>query len=185
MRGALLLIEFKNITTAFYILNELTENFNLEVVVSKPLCPGRYILVFSGGLGEISEAETCIKEEKKDPKHSNISIRVIGSVEEGIVGKINSPIKYPGIIRGLGILEMVNSVEIIRAADILYKNGDIEIISIKIGLGLGAKGIVLIEGRESDLHNGILKIEVENGRKVICSHIINSPEKKFLDNFKF
>lgn len=185
MKGSLILIEFKNIATAFYILNELTENFNLEVVISKPLCPGRYILVFSGGMGEVSEAEISIKEIKKDSKHSNISVRVIGSIEQGIVEKINSPMNYPGVIRGLGILEMVNSVEIIRAADLLYKSGDIEIISIKIGLGLGAKGIVLVEGTESDLHNGISKIEAEAGRKVISSQIINSPEKKFLDNFKF
>lgn len=184
MKGSLILVESKNITTAFYVLNELSENTNLDVVMSKPLCPGRYMLILKGSLGEVKEAKGIIGRIKEEPSHIHTSTRVIGYIEDYIIDSINRPLNYPTHLRGLAILEVNNSIDAIKSADKIYKNGDIIILSIKVGLGLGAKGIIVAEGREADLQNGLRIIDKELGSRLISSQIISPPDKRFLENFK-
>ena len=52
MKKSLILLEFKNISTGFFVLDEITKNFNVSMEILKLLCPGRYMIICSGNQGE-------------------------------------------------------------------------------------------------------------------------------------
>ena len=66
MKRSLILLEFKNISTGFFVLDEITKNFNVDIEILRLLCPGRYMIICSGNQGEIENLRKYINEIKEN-----------------------------------------------------------------------------------------------------------------------
>lgn len=186
MKKNLILLEFRNISSAFFILNEITKNFDVDVEESKLICPGKYLLIFSGTQGDIDSVRINIKEIKAENiKHKHILIKIVSGASRDLLDKLNRHIKYPEYVRSLGIVEFSNTAGAIEAADFIEDHSPVTILTIKIGIGMCAKGIIIFEGDTSAVKNVISKIANENLEGMISSDIVNSPNKGLLNNFCF
>jgi len=186
LKKNLILLEFRNISSAFFILNEITKNFNVDVEESKLICPGKYLLIFSGSQGEIESVRINIEKMKSEKiKHKYILIKMVSGASEDLLSKLNKRIQYPEYVRSLGIVEFFNTAGAIEASDFIEDQSPVTILTIKIGIGMCAKGIIIFEGDTSAVANIISKIENENLKGMISADIVNSPNKGLLDNFRF
>ena len=82
-------------------------------------------------------------------------------------------------------MEFFNTIGAIEASDFIEDQSPVTILTIKIGIGMCAKGIIIFEGDTSAVANIISKIENENLKGMISADIVNSPNKGLLDNFRF
>ncbi len=185
MKKSLILLEFKNISTGFFVLDEITKNFNANMEILKLLCPGRYMIICSGNQGEMESLRKHINEIRKNEKHKHITDRLVSGVDEELMKKINKSIKFSDSVKSLGILEFSNTVQAIETADFIEDESPVEILTIKIGLGMCNKGIIIFVGDTSDVINVIDRIEKIELKELISSEVINSPNKEFLKNFHF
>ena len=186
MKRNLILLEFRNISSAFFILNEITKNFNVDVEESKLICPGKYLLIFSGTQGEIESVRISIEKIKAENiKHKYILVKLVGGASKDLLNKLNKNIQYPEYVRSLGIVEFLNTVGAIEAADFIEDRSPVTILTIKIGIGMCSKGVIIFEGDTSAVNNIISKIENESLEGMTSADIVNSPNKGLLDNFRF
>lgn len=186
MKKNLILLEFKNISSAFFILNEITKNFDVNVEESRLICPGKYLLIFSGTQGDIDNVRKNVEEMKsRKSKYKHIIIKTVSGISGDLLKKLNKIILYPEYVRSLGIVEFSNTAEAIKTADFIEDMSPVVILTIKIGIGMCAKGVILFEGDTSAVTEIIAKIENESLDGMISSDILNSPSKMLLDNFRF
>jgi microcompartment protein CcmL/EutN len=186
LKKNLILLEFKNISSAFFILNEITKNFNVNVEESRLICPGKYLLIFSGTQGDIDSVRMNVEEIKSEnSKYKHIIIKTVSGISGDLLIKLNKIILYPEYVRSLGIVEFSNTAGAIEAADFIEDMSPVVILTIKIGIGMCAKGVILFEGDTSAVTDIITKVENENLEGMISSDIVNSPSKILLDNFRF
>jgi len=186
LKKNLILLEFRNISSALFILNEITKNFNVYVEESKSICPGKYLIIFSGIQGEIDGVRTRIEQLKTENlKYKHIFIKTVSGISKDFLYKLNKRIQYPEDVKSLGIVEFSNTVGAIEVANFIEDQSPVTILTIKIGIGMFAKGIVVFEGDISAVTNIISKIEKESFEGMISSDIVNSPNKALLNNFYF
>ena len=48
MKINLILLEFRKISLGLKMVNEFTKNYDIEIILSKTICPGKYLVLFSG-----------------------------------------------------------------------------------------------------------------------------------------
>lgn len=183
MKKTLILLEFKNIGTGFFVLDEITKNFNVNMEILKLLCPGRYMIICSGNQGEIESLRRHVAEIKKNEKYKYITEKLVSGVDEGLLKKINQVVKFTEPVRSLGMLEFGNTVQAIETADFVEDESPVTILTIKLGIGMCNKGVVLFEGDTSAVKNIITKVENLKIKELISSEIVNSPNEDFLKSF--
>lgn len=183
MKKSLILLEFKNITAGFFTLDEITKNFNVDIETVRLLCPGRYLIICSGNQGEIEGVRRSIVELKQNPKYKHITEILVSGVDTELLKKINRGIKFPEEVHSLGMLEFSNTVQAIETADFIEDESPVNIITIKVGVGMCNKGVILFEGDTSAVRNVISKVESLKLKELLSSEIVNSPNRDFLDNF--
>ena len=184
MKKTLLLLEFRSIGTGFVFLDEITKNFNVNIERVGILCPGKYMIVCSGLQGEIVSLDNYLEELKSKYSDKNISKIVVSGVSISILGKLNRAIKYEDKVRSLGLIEFSNSIRAIEIGDFLEDESPVEIITIRAGVGMFDKGVVLFEGDTSAVKNAIERVKSRGIKELVSAESINSPSENFLKSFK-
>lgn len=184
MKKTFLLLEFRSIGTGFIYLDEITKNFNVDIERVGILCPGKYMIVCSGLQGEVVSLNTYLDLLQNKHIDKNVSKIMVSGVSVEILNKLNRAIKFEERVRSLGLVEFSNSIRAIETADFLEDESPVEIITIRAGVGMFDKGVVLFEGDTSAVKNSIDKIKGKNFKELISAELINSPSESFLKVFK-
>lgn len=185
MKKTFLLLEFRSIGTGFIYLDEITKNFNVKIEKTGILCPGKYMIVCSGIQGEIGSLDSYLDTLKDKYLDTSISKILVSGVSVNILEKLNKSIEFNGKkAKSLGLIEFSNSIRAIEIADFLEDESPVEIITIRIGVGMCNKGIVFFKGDTSAVKNSVIKVKQKNLKELISAEVINSPSENFLEVFK-
>ncbi len=184
MKKTLLLLEFRSIGTGFLYLDEITKNFNVDIEKTGILCPGKYMIVCSGLQGEVVSLNTYLDLLQNKHIDKNVSKIMVSGVSVEILEKLNRGIKFENRVRSLGLVEFSNSIRAIEVADFLEDESPVEIITIRAGVGMFDKGVVLFEGDTSAVKNSIDRVKNLGYKELISAELINSPSEVFIKNFK-
>lgn len=181
MKTNLILLEFKKISLGLKIVNEFTKNYEIEIILSKIVCPGKYLVLCGGELSIIEEVEKKLKTFDENSK--NIDIIVVSSIERKLLEKINIKLLKNEKIECLGVIETFNAIKAIELSDYIENESNTEIILIKIGIGMSSKGLVLFKGQTSDVKMILEKIKkIKENASIDCEEI-NLPTQSFLKSF--
>jgi len=175
---SLALLEFRNHPDAHYALNEILLNYQVTVVQSRRICPGRYILVFNGKTQDIKNA---LSHARSLFGEKEIETAFIGGVSEPTVEALNRK-KGDTLGDALAIVETRHALHAIAAADIAIENTPVSILKLDIGLGLFGKGVLHLTGRLADVQTAIRHIqgELDLDQKSITSRVISKPVKDLI-----
>lgn len=184
MKINLILLEFKKISLGLKVINELTKNYEIEIILSKIICPGKYMILCGGELSVIEEIEKSLRDLKVlDEKYKNIEIIVVTSIEKKLLEKINIKILKNEKIESLGIIETFNAIKAIEISDYIENENNVEVVLIKIGLGMNSKGLVLFKGKTSDVREVLEKLKKIKESTFIDCEEINLPTQNFFESF--
>ncbi len=176
---SLALLEFKNHPDAHYALNEILLNYQVAVVQSRRICPGRYILVFNGKTQDI---KNTLKHARSLFDAKEIETAFIGGVSEPTVEALNRK-KGDRLGDALAIVETRHALHAIAAADIAVENTPVSILKLDIGLGLFGKGVLHLTGRLADVQTAVKHIagELNLDSKSLTSRVISKPVQHLID----
>ncbi|MFZ5967670.1 MAG: BMC domain-containing protein [Bacillota bacterium] len=173
MKKSIGLVEFKSIAIGIQAADVMLKAANVELILSSPLCPGKYIIIVSGDVGAIKNA---VKEGEKTGGTFTIGSYVIPNAHKDIFPALTATTEYDKI-GSLGIIETMSAIAAIEAGDVAAKAANVQLLEIRVARGLGGKGFVLLTGEVAAIKSAVKACENRLGESgdVISTVVISSP----------
>ena len=147
----------------------------IKIVSAQTVCPGKYIVLFSGELAAIN---VCIERARTDYNNHLIDSFILGNPHNGIFPALygTSDIKE---LRALGILETFSVASIIVASDEAAKTSDVDLIEIRLANGMCGKSYLMLTGDVAAVEAAINKAKISVGESgmLLDSTVIANPDK--------
>jgi microcompartment protein CcmL/EutN len=172
------LIEYKTITAGISGTDAMVKTADIELIEAQTVCPGKYIVLFSGKLSSINAA---VEAGKRDYAENIIDSFILGNPEEDIFKAIkrNRAINIEEV-EALGIIETLSAASIIVAADVAAKTAHIKLIEIRIAKDMCGKAFLLLTGELASVEASVAaasKRAAEDGM-LLAKNVIANPDRK-------
>lgn len=170
---AIALLEFSSIAVGTRASDAVAKKAPVSILRAGSLQPGKFAILFSG---EVAAVEESYVEGARVGEAAILDRVLLSDVH---------PRVYDAILgrRGdwqddaIGIIETAGLAAVIQSADAAVKGADVEIVQIRLGDGLGGKGLAHFSGLLADVEAAI-----EIGSAAIADRP-NSPQTTVIPRF--
>jgi microcompartment protein CcmL/EutN len=135
-------LEFSSIAIGILALDEMVKIAPIRIIEARTMCPGKYLIVFSGDVASVEYSFNKGFETGQDLIVDSLFLPMIHPEVMMAIGKIVVTEKWDAI----GIIETLSVVSSIEAADRAAKAGGVKIIEIRLAIGFGGKSYVKLLG---------------------------------------
>jgi len=179
MKRSIGMIEFRSIAKAIEATDAMLKAANVELILSAPQCPGKFVSIVGG---EVSAVENAVKAGKLAGGVFVIEDHIIANVNEEIFPALTGSASYDRI-ESLGIIETMSAITSIMAADIAAKAGNVRLIEIRIARGLGGKGFTVLTGELASVKSAMRSCEekLKETGSIVSAVVIASPSKALIE----
>jgi microcompartment protein CcmL/EutN len=147
---ALALLEVDSIALGLSALDALVKRAPVEVLEANLVEPGRFLVLFGGGVAEVEESQAA-------------ALEIAG---EGAVDSMLLPQVHPELLAGLrgherlgsadgldtlGVVEGTHVSATLRAADRALKDAAVSLTGLRVTGGLGGRAYFLVHGPQHDV----------------------------------
>lgn len=180
MEKSLGLIELKSIPIGIKVADEMLKSGKVELVLATPICPGKYIVMISGKLGDV---KASVKTGEVVGDTFIVQTHILPNINEAIIPAISGTAEVSEI-KSLGIIETISALTSIQAGDIAVKASKVQLIEIRIARGLGGKGFMIITGEISSVKSAINSClnQLKDSGSITSYSIISSPHKDLINS---
>lgn len=147
MNVAIGMIELNSIAKGFEVCDAVLKTSEVKLITSQSICPGKYIVFISGNVAEVKAAITNGIEAGG---RYVVDELVIPSAHEDVFPALYAT-KNVGDIDALGVIETFSVVSSIFAADAAVKAASVNLIEIRMAMGLGGKAFCAFTGTVADV----------------------------------
>ena len=169
------LVEFVSIAKGIEAADAMLKASRVELLDARPICPGKYIVLI---FGEVSAVYNSVQAGNTIGGSAVVDDFVIPNVHPSVIKAVScaSDVKD---LRALGVIESFSIAALIVAADSAVKAGQVDLIEIRLGTGIGGKSFVTLTGDVGDVTASINVGKETCGEKgmLVESVIIPSPHK--------
>lgn len=173
MKTSIGLLELRSIPPGIETADAVLKSASVELLLATPICPGKYVIIFSGAVGAVDRAmETGEKTAGSWLVCRHTVHNVNAAVPAALLGTVD-----PGEIRSLGVLETISALGAVRAGDICAKAAAVRLLEIRIARGLGGKGYLILTGEVASVQAAITACteELSETGEIISTSVIASP----------
>ena len=140
-------VELKSIAKGIEACDGALKSAAIRLVSAHPACPGKYEIVFTGGLADVMAA---LEQVKNNFEGYIIDQSMMGRIDEQVVKALfGSQTTQPQ--GSMAVIETFSAASAIRAADIAVKTAKVDILDLRVSRGMGGKGVVILTGDVSDV----------------------------------
>jgi microcompartment protein CcmL/EutN len=140
--AAIGIVETSSIAKGFEIADAVLKAANVEIVLNRTICPGKYIVLVGGAVDAV---QASIQAGVKVGAHTVVDQFVISNVHPAVFPAISGVDHIPEL-KALGIIESFSVASVIEAADAAVKSAPIQFVSIHLAMAIGGKGFVTFTG---------------------------------------
>jgi len=148
---AIALIEFSSVAVGTRALDALLKKAPVRLERAGTVQPGKFVMLFAGAVAAVEEsfAEAC-----RLAADSLIDRVLLSDVHETVAAAV---LGTRGNWRAdtLGIIETPTMAAVIDAADAAVKGARVEVVEIRLGDGLGGRGLAHFCGEQADVEAAI------------------------------
>lgn len=168
-------LEFKSICKGIEVSNEILKAHDIEILYFKSICPGKFIVVFSGDAENVKQAVEQGKLISGKYLVESFTInRVHNQIVEGLKAKYSNR-EIDGLC--FGVMETTKVCSGIKALDVALKSSEVNLFKIQLAFAIGGKLVFIISGSVSSVENAIL-----NARNSIPENeIVNTSVMPFVE----
>ena len=174
-------LEFSSIAIGILALDEMVKTAPIRIIEARTICPGKYLLVFSGDVASVEYAYNKGYETAKDLLIDSLLLPMIHADVVKAIGRIIPSDQWDAI----GIIETLTVVSAIEAADRAAKVGGIKIIEIRLAIGFGGKSYVKLLGNLDAVQAAMdAGTEIARSKNQLCmSTLIPQPHSETKPHF--
>ncbi len=176
---AISMIELSSIAAGTFAADAMVKEASVQILRVGTIQPGRFLILIGGGTAEVELAY-------------NAGIRT-GTPQ--ILDDVFLPDAHADVVNAIGgerlakasdamlTLETSNVTAIVRASDAVAKGADVSLMELRLGDGLGGKGLARFVGRRSDAEAASqIARESLAGRDVqLCESIVSRIDDALAD----
>ncbi|HZK53328.1 MAG TPA: BMC domain-containing protein [Desulfosporosinus sp.] len=144
-------VELNSIAKGIEAADAMLKAAQVELLEAKPVCPGKYIVMVSG---DVAAVQSSVDAGKRIGASSVFDDFTLPNVHPQVIKAISCSTQVSEI-RALGIIETFSIASLIVAADTAAKSGQVDLIEIRIGMGIGGKSFVTLTGDVSSVTSSI------------------------------
>ena len=170
------LLEFFSIGVGVESTDSALKSAEVELLLARPICPGRYISLFRG---EVAAVRTAVEAGRKMGKESIADTLIIPNVHPSVFPAISGTTDVHRI-KALGIIETFTVASCIEAADKTAKTATVQLVEIRLAIGMGGKSYLSVTGNVSAGESAIsagTQIVKDKGL-LVSSIVIPSPREE-------
>jgi microcompartment protein CcmL/EutN len=169
------LIEMNAIARGIEAADAMLKAASVTLSFAKPVCPGKFIVLVHGDVGAVkSSVAAGVGVGGGAVVNSLISPRV----HPTLIPAINATVDVSAV-DALGVVEYFDIVSAIVGADAAAKTGNVRLIEVRLGMGIGGKSYFKLCGEVADVKASVKAStdEALRSRGVIVSTcVIPSPD---------
>ena len=136
------LIETSSIAKGFEIADTVLKAANVQIVVNRTICPGKYMVLIGG---EVDAVQASIEAGVKVAAHTLGDQFIIPNVHPAVFPAISGVSHLPEL-KALGVVEAFSVASVIEAADAAVKASNVQLLLIHLAMAIGGKGFVTLTG---------------------------------------
>ena len=175
------LVELNSVAKGIHAADEMTKSANVELLMARPACPGRYLIMVSGDTGAVNSA---VDRGREIAEELLVDWFVIPSLHPDVFPALNGTAPHRGI-DALGVIETYSTASCISAADAAAKAGDVALLEVRFATGLAGKSFVSMTGDVGSVQASVKAgvSAIQDTGLVLSQVVIPSPGpeiKKFL-----
>lgn len=182
MRNSVGSLEFKSISKGIEVSNEIFKNYDLDIIYAKSVCPGKFLVIFSGDSESINNAIDFAINMSDNYLIENF---IIHKVHKKLIDALKTS-SFNKNIDGkcFGVVETLKICTGLKALDYILKYNDVDIFKLQLGFAIGSKLVFLISGNTSDIENAISSIKNNlSSKELLNVAVMSSVCKEFLEKF--
>ena len=146
---ALAMLDVGDVPPALLALDALAKEAHVEVVARGTIQPGRYAILFAG---EVEAVERAFYKAHSACRASLCDQVLLPHAEERLVPAIvDAAMQWPAPGDTLGVIQLGFLPTLLRAVDVALKGALVELVQLRLGDGLGGRGIALLWGETHDV----------------------------------
>ncbi|MBQ6810612.1 MAG: BMC domain-containing protein [Firmicutes bacterium] len=173
--NAIGLVEFNSIAKGIEAGDAMLKASRVELLDARPICPGKYIVLI---WGEVSAVYNSVQAGNTIGRQSVVDDFVIPNVHPSVIEAISCATDVTEL-KALGVIESFSIAALVVAADSAVKAGQVDLIEIRLGTGIGGKSYVTLTGDVGDVTASVNvgKETCAERAMLVESVVIPSPHK--------
>jgi microcompartment protein CcmL/EutN len=140
--SAIGIVETSSIAKGFEIADAIMKAANVEIVLNRTVCPGKYVVLVGG---DVDAVRASVDAGVEVGAHTVVDHFVIPNVHPAVFPAISGVTHLPEL-KALGVIEAFSMASVIEAADAAVKAAPIEFVNIHLAMAIGGKGFVSFTG---------------------------------------
>lgn len=167
------LLELNSIARGIESGDAMLKTADVRLLKAATVCPGKYIVIISGDVAAVTAAMDVGRSFAKEYLVDDL---VIASLDSQVISALNG-CSVPPKMAALGVMEFFSIAASVVAADTAAKTAQVDILEVRMGLGIGGKAFVTLCGSVAAVQAAIdagIKEAAQKGM-VVTTCVIPSP----------
>ncbi len=173
---ALGLIELESIAKGLVVADALIKKAQVKLYVSEPMSPGKYVLLFRGGVAEVQESFEAALETGAAMVLDKL---LLTQVHKSLLMGLDGTFEALGAHDALGIVETQTLASTMLAADTALKRADVKLTHLQLAKGIGGKGWFTLAGAQADVEAALEgSAAAVEPRLLVATELIQRPHRE-------
>lgn len=175
---AIALLEFGSIARALRSGDAMVKKAEVRVALAEPISQGKYLVLVSGGEAEVEESW---REGLADGGEAVVDSLFLPGVHADVVDAIHGARQQRSDLDSLAVIETGTVAGAIVAADAACKEAKVSLTAIRLGKGIGGRGVFTLAGNLWDVQASVeaARRSIEDRRCLIGTEIVPRPDARF------
>jgi len=148
---ALALLEFHSIAAGIEAADAMVKRAPVERILTGTIQPGYYLALVTGEVADVTEAVDAGVRVGGEALRDRL---LLPNVHPGVVEALRGA-RAPGATDALGVVETATVAAAIVAADAGLKGAEVRLNQLRLGDGLGGKGLAIFAGVVADVEAAV------------------------------
>jgi microcompartment protein CcmL/EutN len=167
------LIEWQSIAMGIGATDKLLKAAEIKLIDSRCTCPGRYYTLITGDTASVQAA--IQKAREYSIEHVIDSVVIPGAhphLLEALVGR-----GRPEKNKAVGIVETFTLASCLLCADTLAKTALIDLLEVRLGIGLAGKSIAICTGEVAAVESAVNRcpLVLKDSSNLVATEVIPAP----------
>lgn len=142
------LVEYFSIADGIEATDRMLKKAVIQILLSRPAHPGKYLTLFTGTVEDVFEAIQSIQSPQKP---SLVDFLFLPYLHEKVEYALLHPYNESAPFEAIGVLETSSVASLLVAADLAVKCACVHLVSIQLADHLGGKSFFTLTGEIGDL----------------------------------
>ena len=170
------MLEWDSVAMGLFSTDALLKVAPVDPVLLRPVTPGRYVALFKG---DVESVRAALKRGGEVGEDALVDSLFLPAPHPGITPALGARTKVKEIA-AVGVMETLSLCSLLLAADGAAKTGEVGLIEIRLGMGLGGKAFCVLEGEVAQVEAAVgrgSELARERGQH-LRSVVIPAPDER-------